>query len=170
MIVLYKKADFHCSFKKTPVKISVSKRTTIWSFIYQHHYKPPIKKNLFNAYSSTFSILWGNTNKKMFTINYDYLHLYTFRRNQKKSEQNQPSYTHLRFKAHNSTQRIKAKAWGNDPMVASCGALKGVILDAFGSLSGYHAAFLWWFSGIFGGGGVVICTGLRFTAAVLFKL
>lgn len=68
MIVLYKKADFHCSFKKPPVKISVSKRTTIWSFIYQHHYKPPIKKNLFNAYSSTFSILWGNTNKKVFTI------------------------------------------------------------------------------------------------------
>lgn len=112
MIVLYKKADFHCSFKKNPVKISVSKRTTIWSFIYQHHYKPPIKKNLFNAYSSTFSILWGNTNKKVFTINYDYLHLYTFRRNQKNSEQNQPSYTHLRFKAHNSKQRIKAKPEG----------------------------------------------------------
>lgn len=110
----YKKADFHCSFKKTPVKISVSKKTTIWSFIYmyQHHYKPPIKKNLFNAYSSTFSILWGNTNKKVFTIDYDYLHLYTFRRNQKNSEQNQPSYTHLIFKVNNSKQRIKAKPEG----------------------------------------------------------
>lgn len=45
---------------------------------------------------------------KKIKINYDYLHMYTFRRNQKNSEQNQPSYIHLRFKAHNSNQRIKA--------------------------------------------------------------